>query len=106
MTGAEKTTKKSSPKTAESSTNEPHATQIADFEGALDELEALVEQMEAGDLTLEDSLQAFERGIALTRSCQNALKEAELRVRTLTDADTQTDDAELTDSASELDSSH
>ena len=59
-------------------------TQIADFEGSLDELEALVEQMESGELTLEDSLQAFERGIALTRSCQNALKKAELRVQTLT----------------------
>ena len=71
-------------------------TQIADFEGSLDELEALVEQMESGDLTLEDSLQAFERGIALTRSCQNALKAAELRVQTLTaqsDADTAPADA-------------
>ena len=62
--------------TAAKKTTPETTTQIADFEGALDELEALVEQMEAGDLTLEDSLQAFERGIALTRSCQSALKQA------------------------------
>jgi exodeoxyribonuclease VII small subunit len=57
------------------------------FEAALDELERLVEQMEAGDLTLEQSLQAFERGVALTRDCQKALKEAELRVQALTETD-------------------
>jgi len=59
-------------------------TELADFETSLDELETLVEQMESGDLTLEESLQAFERGVALTRSCQNALKSAELRVQKLT----------------------
>jgi exodeoxyribonuclease VII small subunit len=59
-----------------------------DFEAALAELEALVEQMEAGDLTLEQSLQAFERGIALTRDCQKALKAAELRVQALTLSET------------------
>lgn len=59
-------------------------SEIADFETSLDELELLVEQMESGDLSLEDSLQAFERGVALTRSCQRALKNAELRVQTLT----------------------
>jgi exodeoxyribonuclease VII small subunit len=55
------------------------------FEAALDELEQLVEHMEAGDLTLEQSLAAFERGVALTRECQKALKEAELRVQALTE---------------------
>jgi exodeoxyribonuclease VII small subunit len=59
-----------------------------DFEAALAELEQLVERMEAGDLTLEQSLQAFERGIALTRDCQQALKAAELRVQALTESDT------------------
>ena len=63
---------------------EQDATELADFETSLDELETLVEQMESGDLTLEESLQAFERGVALTRSCQNALKSAELRVQKLT----------------------
>jgi exodeoxyribonuclease VII small subunit len=58
-----------------------------DFEAALEELEALVERMETGDLTLEESLAAFERGVALTRQCQNALREAELRVKALTEDD-------------------
>jgi len=54
------------------------------FEQSLDELEALVERMESGDLSLEESLTAFERGIALTRSCQQALQAAERRVEILT----------------------
>lgn len=53
---------------------------IADFEKSLDELETLVSRMEKGDLTLEDSVQAFERGMVLFQSCQKALDEAELRV--------------------------
>jgi exodeoxyribonuclease VII small subunit len=51
-------------------------------------LEELVAQMEDGDLTLDDSLKAFERGVMLTRQCQQALNRAELRVQTLTDANT------------------
>lgn len=54
------------------------------FEESLSELEALVERMESGDLSLEESLSAFERGIALTRSCQQALQAAEQRVEILT----------------------
>lgn len=54
------------------------------FEEALGELEALVERMEGGDLTLEESLNAFERGIALTRTCQQALQAAEQKVEILT----------------------
>jgi exodeoxyribonuclease VII small subunit len=53
------------------------------FESSLKELEELVESMEQGDLSLEDSLKHFERGIALTRSCQTALKEAEQKVQIL-----------------------
>ncbi len=56
----------------------------ASFEESLDELEALVERMESGELSLEESLSAFERGIALTRSCQKALRAAEQRVEILT----------------------
>jgi exodeoxyribonuclease VII small subunit len=56
------------------------------FEAALEELEALVERMETGELSLEESLRAFERGVALTRECQRALKDAELRVRALTES--------------------
>ena len=58
-----------------------------DFEAMLKELEDLVKQMESGDLALEDSLKAFERGVKLTRQCQAALKNAELRVRALTGND-------------------
>ena len=60
-------------------------TELAEFETSLDELELLVSQMESGDLSLEESLQAFERGVALTRSCHQALKTAELRVQALTE---------------------
>ena len=56
-----------------------------DFEGALKALEDLVRQMESGELGLDASLAAFEQGIKLTRQCQTALKQAELRVRTLTE---------------------
>ncbi len=62
------------------------ADELADvaFEAALEELEALVEKMESGDLSLEDSLAAFERGVKLTRHCQSSLKAAELKVKVLT----------------------
>ena len=54
-----------------------------DFEEALDQLEELVEDMENGDLTLEESLKAFEQGIKLTRECQTALSQAEQKVQLL-----------------------
>lgn len=54
-----------------------------DFEKALNELEQLVEKMEEGDLSLEESLKQFERGIALTRACQQALQSAEQKVQIL-----------------------
>ena len=54
-----------------------------DFENALAELEELVETFEQGELSLEDSLKQFERGVALTRSCQKALAEAEQKVKIL-----------------------
>lgn len=54
-----------------------------DFEAALKELEGLVEKMEQGDLSLEASLAAFERGIQLTRTCQEALTQAEQKVEQL-----------------------
>jgi len=58
---------------------------VADFEHSLDELEQLVARMEGGDLSLDDSLASFERGIGLYRHCQQALEQAELRVRLLLD---------------------
>lgn len=53
------------------------------FEKALQELEELVKKMETGNLSLEESLQYFERGVALTRNCQQALTEAEQKVHIL-----------------------
>ena len=54
-----------------------------DFEQALNQLENLVEAMESGDLSLEDSLKAFEQGIKLSRECQTALSTAEQKVQLL-----------------------
>ncbi|MDA9049519.1 exodeoxyribonuclease VII small subunit [Pseudomonadales bacterium] len=53
------------------------------FEQSLVKLENLVEKMEAGELTLEDSLTTFEEGIRLTRECQQALNQAEQKVKIL-----------------------
>ena len=47
------------------------------------DLEELVDRLEQGDLSLEESLAAFERGVMLTRACQTALKEAEQKVEIL-----------------------
>ena len=61
------------------------ASPVADFESSLDQLEQLVEKMEHGEMSLEESLAAYERGVGLYRKCQTALEQAELRVRLLTD---------------------
>ncbi len=53
------------------------------FEESLQELEQLVEQMEHGDISLEESLKAFERGVKLTGTCQKALQDAEQKVQIL-----------------------
>ena len=58
---------------------------VADFEQSMLALEDLVGRMEAGDMTLEESLAAYERGVGLYRRCQGALEQAELRVRLLDD---------------------
>jgi exodeoxyribonuclease VII small subunit len=58
-----------------------------DFEQAFRELESLVERLERGDLTLEDSLQAYERGLALHRACQQTLDGAQRKVEILTRKD-------------------
>ena len=69
---------------AESASETPS---IARFEQSLDELERLVTRLEGGDLSLDESLRSFERGIALFRECQSALEQAELRVKVLLDPD-------------------
>jgi exodeoxyribonuclease VII small subunit len=58
-------------------------TKPLDFEAAMRDLEEIVERLEHGDLPLEESLKAFERGILLTRTCQSALKDAEQKVEIL-----------------------
>ena len=66
-----------------------------DFEAALEELEELVSSMEDGELSLEESLQAFENGIKLTRECQAALKNAEQKVQVLLNENGDTEDLDL-----------
>lgn len=61
----------------------PPKKKTIDFEQSLNTLEALVNRMEQGDMTLEESLQAFETGIALTRDCQIRLASAEQQVTKL-----------------------
>jgi len=61
------------------------------FEQALSELEALVENLEQGDMTLEESLKTFERGVELTRTCQQSLKAAEQKVKILTQKSSEAD---------------
>ncbi|MCL7462812.1 exodeoxyribonuclease VII small subunit [Pseudomonas sp. NW5] len=57
--------------------------QTPDFEQSLSELQTLVERLESGTLSLEESLGAFEQGIRLTRDCQAALSQAEQKVQLL-----------------------
>ena len=54
-----------------------------DFEQSLAELEALVDRLEQGDVPLEEALKTFERGVALTRQCQTALRTAQQKVEIL-----------------------
>lgn len=61
------------------------------FEDALGELETLVQQLESGEQPLEESLAQFERGVALSRFCQQSLAEAEQKVQMLISADADSD---------------
>ena len=61
-------------------------TTAPDFEAALAELEQIVTRLERGDLSLEESLRQFERGVLLTRNCQKALQQAEQKVALLSRA--------------------
>ncbi|BCA96548.1 exodeoxyribonuclease 7 small subunit [Legionella antarctica] len=54
------------------------------FEKSITELEVIVKQLEKGELTLEDSLKQFEKGIGLARHCQDVLNQAEQKIETLT----------------------
>ncbi len=66
------------------------------FEDALGELEHLVRELESGEQPLEESLARFERGVALSRFCQQSLAEAEQKVRVLTNPGDETEE-ELAD---------
>lgn len=79
--------------------NERKQDETPDFEQSLQELEAIVAQLEQGDLPLEESLRQFERGIALTRACQQSLKAAEQKVQILIEENGKTDTRAFTDEA-------
>ena len=57
------------------------------FEEALQKLETIVEDLESGELSLENTLKSFERGIKLARQCQEKLSKAELQVQKLIEED-------------------
>jgi exodeoxyribonuclease VII small subunit len=59
--------------------------EIKDFEAALSELESIVRRLEQGDLTLENSLALYERGVALSRYCHERLEDVERRIEVLTE---------------------
>ncbi len=63
--------------------NEPEVKAVETFEGCLDELEKVVKELEAGDLSLERSLALFERGMNLSDTCRKQLESAETRVEML-----------------------
>jgi exodeoxyribonuclease VII small subunit len=64
--------------------NQPAAKPVESFEMCLDQLEKVVKELEAGDLSLERSLELFERGMGLSDTCRKQLEEAETRVEMLT----------------------
>lgn len=82
--------KKSQP-SAETKAESETKPRLAEFEDAVTELEGLVEALESGDVSLEQALARFERGVTLARQCQQTLKHAELRVdQLLSDGDKET----------------
>jgi len=73
-----------------------------DLEKAMGELEEIAEQLESGELTLDKSLQQFEKGVKLSRECQSALTEAEQKVQILIDSELKDiDPTELTENSTE-----
>lgn len=78
----------------------PRTKKQPDFEASLERLEKIVDTLEEGELSLEESLKIFEEGVSLTRSCQKALDEAEQRVKQLS---INNGVAELVDSDEDLD---
>lgn len=70
-------------KSAQKQPPSPSALPPASFEAALQELETLVQSLENGGISLEDSLHAYERGVSLLKHCQATLGEAEQKIRIL-----------------------
>ncbi|MGI9309710.1 MAG: exodeoxyribonuclease VII small subunit [Gammaproteobacteria bacterium] len=70
-----------------------------ELEKSLAELETIVEELESGELSLDKSLQQFEKGIKLSRNCQDALKNAEQKVQMLVDKELKDFDASGLDDA-------
>jgi len=66
-----------------------------DFEKSMDELEMIVNDLESGSLTLDDSIRAFERGVELSKLCQKRLEAAEERVKKLLEKSNDEFDVEL-----------
>ena len=81
--------------------SKPKADAGFNFECSIEQLETLVAAMEDGELSLEDSLEAFEKGIKLTRECQSALRLAEQKVQVLMDESGTTQDLKLEDETDE-----
>jgi exodeoxyribonuclease VII small subunit len=71
----------------EAETMDTKPAELPDFEKALEELESLVEQLESGELSLDQSLQRFKRGVELTRHCQGVLEQAQQVVEQLIEPD-------------------
>lgn len=63
--------------------NETPEKPIQTFESCLDDLEKVVKELESGDLSLERSLELFEKGVALSESCRKQLEDAETRIETM-----------------------
>ncbi|SVB49558.1 uncharacterized protein METZ01_LOCUS202412 [marine metagenome] len=68
-----------------------------DFNKGLSELEEIIGKMESGDLSLEESLKYFEKGIKLHRQCHSALSSAEQRISVLSEEDNYTEKKSLDD---------
>lgn len=65
------------------------------FEDSIQKLEDLVENLESGDLTLDESIKKFEEGIKLYKSCKDLLSESEKKIKVLTDSLKEEDFPEL-----------
>ena len=68
------------------------------FNKGLDELEEIITKMESGDISLEDSLKYFEKGVKIHRQCHNALKDAEQRINILSEEDNYNEEKPFGDS--------